>query len=262
MSVKIQPAIKSTCRQLSNSWQTLGIELFNLFFPVVILCSCTNKIIPGEKHVYNDSIHQQFWSADWSPDDKFIAVAGVDSIVRIYHANNLTLYKSVFIPSWIHAVKWNHDCKTLAIATSTEYVQLLDIRSGKLTKLDNKTGPSHEGNGSRAMDWNYSNDMLAVGGMDGVIKIWDKNGNLLSYDDKYPPATDFTAYLALDWHPYRNILVAGNFEIQVYDSTCRELNVMQHANKEAIMLCAAWHPSQSVIRFAGSSIPPAARGIR
>ncbi len=205
--------------------------------------SCTNKIPLDGKRVYNVSVNQQFWSAEWSPDDKLIAVGGVDSMVRIYHADNLKLFKSFSIPSWIHIIKWNPDGNLLAIATSTQYVQLLDINSGEVKGLDNTIGPNHSGNGSRGIGWNYTGDLLAVGGFDGVIKIWDKKGSLLKYVDKYPQGTNFVTYLGLDWHPFKNIFTAGNFEIQVYDSACRELKVMQHANKEAIILCIQWHPS-------------------
>jgi WD40 repeat protein len=134
--------------------------------------SCTGRLRPVQP-VYNDSINQQLWSADWSPDNKFIAVGGVDSMVRIYHAHNLRLYKSFFIPSWIHVVKWNRDGSLLAIATSTDYVHVLDMHSGLLRKLDNYPhGSDNSGNGSRAMGWNYTGDMLAVGGLDGLTWHW------------------------------------------------------------------------------------------
>lgn len=219
------------------------MKFFIFFLPVFFLFSCTNKLIRAGKPVYNDSVNQQFWSAEWSADNKFIAVAGVDSMLRIYHASNLKLYKSFIVTNWIHSLKWNQDGTLIAIATSTEYVQLLDLTTGKINKLNNNIGPHHDGNGSRAIGWNYTGKMLAVGGLDGVIKIWDKNGNLLKYVDKYNPGTNFVSYLALDWHPYKNVFATGNFEIQIYDSACQEIKLMQHANKEAIILCIKWHPS-------------------
>ena len=207
--------------------------------------SCTEKKSSVIKQVYNDSIYQQFWTADWSPDDKLIAVAGVDSIVRIYYADDLTLYKSFLINDYIHSVKWNTDNNILAIATLTAYVQLLDIKAGKLIKLNNKIGPNDlpDGNGSRSIGWNYTGEVLAVGGLDGIIKIWDKKGNLVKDVKKYTPETNFVSYLALDWHPFKNIFVAANFEIQLYGSAGNEIKVMEHANKKAIILCAKWHPS-------------------
>jgi len=219
-----------------------------IIFAASMLMSCSPKITPtGADRVYDDSVNRQFWTADWSPDDKFVAIAGVDSTVRIYHAHNLRLYKSFPIPNWIHAVKWNPDGNLLAIATLSEYAQLIDVKTNKIIQLNNNPGPARDPaeNGSRAIGWNYTGDLLAVGGLDGIIKIWDKQGNLLKSIDKYKPGTSFVSYLALDWHPSKNIFVAANFEIQVYDFNGKEINVMEHANKEAIILCAKWHPSGS-----------------
>lgn len=210
------------------------------------LLSCSQKINPARKQlVYNDSVNQQFWTADWSPDDKYVAVAGVDSTVRIYHSNNLRLYQSFHVPNWIHSLKWNPNGNILAIATLNQYVQLIDINESKITKLNDNIGITHtlNSNGSRALGWNHTGDMLAVGGLDGIIKIWDKQGNLLKYIDKYKPETGFVSYLALDWHPSKNMFVAANFEIQLFDSTFNEVKVMEHMNKAAIILCADWHPS-------------------
>ena len=98
-----------------------------------IVMSCSPTVAPtGTDRVYDDSVNKQFWTADWSPDDKFVAIAGVDSTVRIYHANNLRLYKSFPIPNWIHAVKWNRDGNMLAVATLSEYAQLIDVKENKM----------------------------------------------------------------------------------------------------------------------------------
>lgn len=213
---------------------------------ILSLSSCTHKMRFTEKPIYDESSYRQFWTADWSPDDEWIAVAGVDSTVWIYYANTLQLYKTYAIHDYIHSVKWNPDGNILAIATLSDYVQYLNIKTGKIIKLNNRLGPNHmpDGNGSRAIGWNHTGEILAVGGLDGIIKTWDKQGNLLKYyEKKYVPETDLVSYFALDWHPQKNIFVAANFEIQLYDSNCTEIKTMTHVNKEAIMLCADWHPS-------------------
>jgi WD40 repeat protein len=209
-----------------------------LVFPIVfILISCTGKINTFKKPDYNTSINRQFWTADWSPDDKLIAVGGVDSLLRIYNANNLNLYKSFPMNSWIHVVKWHADSKTLAIATLNKYVKLLNIETGNIITLNGKGG-------SRALAWNYNATLLAVADLEGIIKIWDNNGVLLkTIDEKYGPEVIGESFLGLDWHPSENVLVATNFQINLFDTAGRKLKVMEHRNKQAIILCVKWHPS-------------------
>ena len=187
--------------------------------------------------MYNDSLYQQFWTADWSPDDNFIAVGGVDSLLRIYHANNLALHKSIPINNWIHSVKWHPNGKVLAIATLDRYVLMLDIETGKMTSLDSKGG-------SRAIGWNRNGQLLAVGDLDGMVKIWDQQGNLVrTIENQYDPNVAGKSYLGLDWHPSKNSFVVINFGITHYDTSGRVLKLMEHTNKAAIMLCVKWHPS-------------------
>ena len=208
-----------------------------LFIFSLILSSCTTALRTKTPLNYDESINRQFWTADWSADNKFIAVGGVDSLVRIYDASSLTFYKSFDVNSWIHMVKWNPDNKTLAVATLDKDVQLVNAETGIQTSLNSNGG-------SRSLDWNFDGTLLAVGDLDGIIKIWNKNGNLVStFEKKYGPETVGRSYLALDWHPFKNIFVAANFEVHLFDSVARELTSMEHPNKAAIMLCVAWHPS-------------------
>lgn len=210
----------------------------SLFFCVVIcLLSCSGKLTKNRIPVYDNDKYQQFWTADWSPDNKLIAVGGVDSLLRIYHANNLKLYQSYQLNTWIHAVKWHPDGQTLAVATLDNYVQLLNIKSGNITQLSAKGG-------SRTIDWNYNGELLAVGDLDGVVKMWSREGNLVKTIKKnYGPDVVGKSYLGVDWHPHKNILVAANFQINLFDSTGNEIKTMEHTNKEAIILCVNWHPS-------------------
>lgn len=208
-----------------------------LFAFFLILFSCTGVIRTRTTQNYDETINRQFWTADWSPDNKFIAIGGVDSVIRIYYANSLKLYKSFAVNSWIHVIKWNADNKMLAVATLDKDVQLIDLETGVKTLLNSNGG-------SRSLDWNFDGELLAVGDLDGVIKVWNKNGKLINaFEKKYGPETVGRSYLAVDWHPFKNIFVAVNFEIHLFDSAAREFKTMEHPNKAAIMLCIAWHPS-------------------
>jgi WD40 repeat protein len=194
---------------------------------------------------YQENMYNQFWSADWSPDGKYIAVAGVDSMVRIFYASNLKPYKSFPIPSWIHIVDWNPDSKIIAVATLSAYVQLIDVESGSILKLEGTSQPevNRDENGSRAINWNHTGELLAIGDLHGTLKIWNREGKLLTTLAPYGPDEEFTSYLALDWHPSNNTFVAANFEIRIYDEEGVLLQQMEHQNPQAIILCAEWHPS-------------------
>ncbi len=213
-----------------------AIHLTTIF---LLLLSCSPKISADKKGVYNEQINQQYWTAAWNPNNQFIAVAGVDSLLRIYHAKNLKPYKTYTINSWIHAAKWNPDGNLLAIATLDNYVLLLNLENGELTQLKSNGG-------SRALGWNHNGEILAVADLDGAIKLWSKSGTLLrNMENKNAPEVAGSAYLALDWHATKNIFVATNFQISVFDTSGHELKTMQHTNPAAIMLCVKWHPSGS-----------------
>jgi WD40 repeat protein len=208
-----------------------------LSFLILVCFSCRGTRNATGTRVYNDSVNQQFWTADWSPDDKYIAVGGVDSLLRIYHAAGLKLYKSFPIKSWIHVVEWHPGGKLLAVATLDKYVSVLNVETGEMTMLNSEGG-------SRAIGWNHNGQLLAVADLEGVIKIWDQQGNLLrTMPQESDPDIAGRGYLGLDWHPAENTFVAINFQINLFDTTGRALQVMTHTNKEAIMLCVEWHPS-------------------
>ena len=224
-----------------RSWPWLlfspTIQLYSLIIISISQFSCSAKTITNKKTDYNNSVNRQFWTADWSPDDKFIAVGGVDSVLRIYNAKNFKLYKAFPMNSWIHVVQWHADSKTLAVATLKKYVHLINVQTGEITPL-NSAG------GSRALAWNSTATLLAVADLEGIITIWNDKGVLLrTIDEKFGPEVVGESYLALDWHPHKNILVATNFQINLFDTSGKKLNIMEHKNKAAIILCVKWHPS-------------------
>src|SRR5688500_14342798 len=99
-------------------------------FCTIVFCSCTVTKNISSARVYHDSVYQQFWTADWSPDDRFIAVGGGDSLLRIFQGRNLKLRRTSPVNSWIHSVKWHPDGKVLAIATLDRYVLLWNAENG------------------------------------------------------------------------------------------------------------------------------------
>jgi WD40 repeat protein len=210
-------------------------RLLHLVLIPFLLHACSGRMSPSAKHVYNDTVYQQFWTADWSADGKHIAIGGVDSMLRIYSAHNMRLLHSYPLNSWIHSAKWHPNHSRLAIAT-LDGVTILNLRDGSVKKLKLKTG-------TRAIGWNRDGQLLAIGDLNGMVHIADESGELInSVNNKYGPEQVGTAFTSLDWHPERNIFIATNFEIGKFDSSGRRLSSMEHKNN-ALMLAVDWHPS-------------------
>lgn len=213
--------------------------LLRLVFCSTLLNACS---VPKNKHInttYDESRNMQFWTADWSPDDKYIAIGGVDSLLRIYGATNLNLHQSWQIDSWIHKVAWHPSGNILAIATSNKYVALLDIETGLLSFLNGNGG-------SRAMGWNHDGSLLAVADLEESITFWNKEGVLIrEIPVPHNPELPGKTCLSLDWHPTEDIFVVTNSRINLMNSEGKLLKTMPHSNPEAIILCTAWHPSGS-----------------
>jgi WD40 repeat protein len=171
------------------------------------------------------------WTADWSTDDKWIAVGGDDSLLTIYDASNFTIASTIKLNSMIRCVRWSKNSKRLAVSTNSDGIVLVDMNTKKITRL-----PGNEG--SRALEWNYNGQLLAAAG-NAVVTIWNADGKLLRsiYKD------DRKSYLTMDWNPSKNILMAGGDEIRIYDTSGKQLQMFRHRKENLALLTLKWHPS-------------------
>ena len=179
------------------------------------------------------------WTIDISHDDKYIALGGDDSLLRIY-TNDLTLYKSIKLEArgMIRAVHWHPKENLLAVSTRNS-IWVLDPVTGHETKLEG------DHNGSRTIAWNHNGEMLAAAAGSGIVWIWNKNGKLLrkiqkTGEDGLPDKKDF---LGMDWHPSKNILTTVGDEIRIFDTSGKQLNVFKHRDQRAGLLTVKWNPS-------------------
>ena len=60
---------------------------------------------------------QILWTSDWSPNGKYIAIAGNLDTLKIYHAKDVKPYRSFPIKSTVTRVKWHPSKNLIAVAT-------------------------------------------------------------------------------------------------------------------------------------------------
>lgn len=202
-----------------------------LLFLIIANTSCSqNNKIPASRGL---------WTLDISHDDKYIALGGDDSLLRIF-TKDLLIYKAIKLDTkgMIRAVQWHPKENLLAIATRNN-IWILEPGTGKETLLEG----NH--NGSRTIAWNYNGEMLAAAAGSGVVWIWDKQGKLHRTIQKTDQngAADKKDFLGVDWHPSKNIFTTVGDEIRIFDTSGKQLNVFKHRQQFAGLLTVKWHPS-------------------
>jgi len=199
------------------------------FFLILAHSACTQNIKAGNG----------LWTVDISNDDKYVALGGDDSLLKIY-INDLKLYKSIKLATrgMIRAVHWNPKENLLAVSTRND-IWILNPETNSEIKLDG------DHNGSRTVAWNYNGEMLAAAAGSGITWIWNKNGKLLrkiqkTAEDGLPDKKDF---LGIDWHPSKNIFATVGDEIRIFDTSGKQLINFKHRKQQAGLLTVKWHPS-------------------
>lgn len=171
------------------------------------------------------------WAIEFSPDDKYYAFGGDDSLLQVYTAANHTLYKW-YKTNGIKNISWHPDGQLLAIA-NPKGLQLLNMDTEQISTI---TGLKTGGRGIR---WNHSGELLALADGSGIVQIMNKDGKLLRSIKKH----NNHSYLAIDWHPSKNIIVTGSDEIILFDTAGNQLKLINHRKEHTGVLTVRWHPS-------------------
>ena len=120
------------------------------YLTVVLILSVTEAC--GQQ---ND-ISKILWTANWSHDNKYIAVGGVDKKIRIFSGKSFELLKVLDNNTEIQRMSWHPHLNLLAVAAIGDGSKLIDIEKDSIIQMKGANA-----NGTRAMAWNYKGDLLA-----------------------------------------------------------------------------------------------------
>lgn len=176
-----------------------------------------------------------FWSVDWHPyKDEFVA-GGTQDTLRLISSNDFQPLKNYPYKGTITKTKWHPTKNILAISVQNglSYSTILNLDNDKSIKLDSIGG-------ARAIGWNHSGDLLAVGDYDGFLTIFDEEGTVLKRID-----TNQKGIIGLDWHPDENLIVAIGEDVIMYNYELDGLKIIRDRSEEieVLMLCVAWNPN-------------------
>jgi len=208
----------------------------NLLFIITLWLLIFNSFVFAQ----NTKERQILWTADWSPNGKYIAIGGNIDSLKIYEAKSLKLYKSYLVKGTITRVKWHPSKNVIAVAIqiSEDKSMLLNLDTNSKIELN---GISSDG--ARGIDWNYNGEFLAVADNDGQITLFNDKGELIK---KFANENNSTKGItAIDWHPIKNIFVTVSDEIRILSIEGNLLKTIKHRDEDVLLLSVAWHKSGS-----------------
>ncbi|WP_299365408.1 WD40 repeat domain-containing protein [Winogradskyella sp.] len=177
-----------------------------------------------------------FWSVDWHPTKKQFVVGGSnDSFLKFFSTDNFQELKSMPYKGTITKTKWHPTKSKLAISVQDgkSKSKIFNVDSDMMVELD-----SIPSTGARALGWNQSGNLLAVGDNEGFLTFFDENGKFLKKID-----TGQKGLMSLDWHPKENIIVTVGDKISLYNYDINSLKHFEDRDEEMLMLCVAWNPN-------------------
>ncbi len=185
----------------------------------------------SQQQNYNNTL----WTVAWSPDGKYIATGGNIDALLLFDGKTFELIKTYPIKDvQLSRLKWHPSENILAVITQSNTFK------AKLLHLDTEVWTEFEGlEGSfRALDWNYTGDLLAISEREDWMNVFTVEGKRVSRFK-----TDEKASAGIDWHPSKNIMVAVGSQIGIYNHIGDTLETFQPREKEAFLLCVEWHKS-------------------
>ena len=174
-----------------------------------------------------------FWDVNWADFDNQIIVGGMQDTIRIL-TPQLELKSNYPYLGTVTKNKFHPSKNMVAISVQDGLSQscILHLDTSKITTLD-----SVSQEGARAIGWNNSGRILAVGDYEGNLSFYNEEGIFIKKVN-----THQKSIIDLDWHPYKNLLVGVGEKIMLYDYDLDSLASIEDRKEDVLMLCVAWHP--------------------
>ena len=175
------------------------------------------------------------WTANWKPDGGRIVAGGTQDTLRVFSDGDYKLLKNYRKDGTITKTKWHPYSNILAIAMQEGKSRSLIFNFNKDKRIELDSLDEFD---ARAIGWNNSGNLLAVGDYSGILTIYDIVGEIVKRID-----LDEKGLIGLDWHPGKNLIAIVGERIALYDFDNDTAISIQPRKQEILMLCVAWHPS-------------------
>ncbi len=149
------------------------------------------------------------------------------------------------LSDYITAVTWSPDGKTLAVCSAAGEVMLSNVET--LNKLSLQPLQIASGNSIDCLSFSSDSKLLAAGGQDGKVRIWQVNsGELIASLDRKRVWVD-----KLTWSPNCNQLAFSiSRSVQVWNADDYTVEVTLNFDSSSV-LDLAWHPADKYLAVSG-----------
>ncbi len=185
-------------------------------------------------------------NATWSPDGKWLATGGADSLVRIFDAATGTNVAIVGLHEHsVMCVAWSPDGTRLASSSAAQgSVKVWDpYRDAKPQTFRGHAGIA------RVVSWCPDGKRIASAGIDGTVKVWGVN----SVDPSLSVKTQPGQVMSLAWHPDGKRLAssASDGSVRIWDTASAREPIVLHGHTNWVWQ-VVWNPAGTRLASGGS----------
>jgi WD40 repeat protein len=163
------------------------------------------NLATGEVNELGSLTSGRVGDVDWSPDSARVVGAWGDGTIQIW---DIETGRQLFTAEGFPCVDWHPvDDKILGVSfvDNGRFAIVWDVNSGKeLLRMDH-------GASIRALRWNGNGSLIATGGRDGVVNVWDgQSGAHIAAINEH---SELITTLA--WHPTQDLIASASFDGRV-----------------------------------------------